>query len=126
MASVLVVDDQDVIRTMMGAFLRRYGFSVEVAESGTAALLALERRSFDLLITDLLMPDKAGLETIRETARRWPQMRIIAMSGLGGTESGLGQARQLGAHATVIKPFQTDELLNAIHGVLGTTRTDQE
>ncbi len=121
LGAVLVVDDDVGVRELVKAMLRLEGFEVDVAASGEAAMAALEHRPFDLVITDLLMPGRSGLETISGIRGRDSQLPILAISGGGriGAAECLHTARCLGANATLAKPFGHRELLSQVNGLLG-------
>ena len=120
MASILLVDDDEQLRTMLGEVLRRAGYEVQAACDGTEAIRLYRSHPTDLIITDLIMPEKEGLEMIRELRRDSPQVRIIAMSGGGrsGTTNCLKVAKALGAQQVLDKPFSHQEILQAIREVL--------
>ena len=119
--AVLVVDDDAGIRELVKAMLSLEGFEVAVAGSDEAAMATLDTRSFDLVITDLLMPWRSGLETISGIRGRDARLPILAISGGGriGVAECLHTARCLGANATLAKPFGHRELLSQVHGLLG-------
>lgn len=81
MPTILLVDDDDLLRDSLHQTLVRAGYAVEDAANGTAALEAYRRRLHDLVITDIVMPDKEGLETITTLCHLNPDVRIIAISG---------------------------------------------
>lgn len=120
MPRILVVDDDDQFRRMVQRTLERAGYEVDAAANGEEALTRFERRPADLVLTDLVMPEKEGLETIVALRRIWASPRIIAMSGggRGSPEEYLGAARVLGVSATLEKPFATRDLLAAVRRVL--------
>jgi len=121
MASILLVDDDEQLRTMLSVVLRRAGYAVRVAIDGIEASNFYRSHPTDLIITDLIMPEKEGLEMIRELRKDYPQARIIAMSGGGrtGTMNCLEVARAFGAQQVLEKPFPHQEMLEAIRRVLG-------
>jgi len=118
--SILVVDDEGPICTLVQIALERAGYAVEAVEDGFAASRKLRGQNYDLLITDLLMPDRDGLELIREARREYPGMRIIAMSGGGkvGREQYLKIAKGMGADAILTKPFLPRDLCDTVDHVL--------
>jgi DNA-binding response OmpR family regulator len=118
--SILVVDDEGPICTLVQIALEQAGYQVEAVEDGFKASRKLRGQNYDLLITDLLMPDRDGLELIREARRDYPGMRIIAMSGGGkvGREHYLKIAKGMGADATLAKPFLPRDLCDAVDHVL--------
>jgi len=117
-AKVLVADDDPAIRDLLAGILKENGYEVAVACDGLEAQKALPSGYFDLVITDLVMPNAEGLETIRKIRASYPGLKVIALSGaLGG--SLLGVAKLLGANATLHKPVGPDELLATVRKVLG-------
>jgi DNA-binding response OmpR family regulator len=93
---------------------------MEAANGRDALFLLHEQNNFDLAITDILMPEKEGLETILELKRHHRHIRILAMSGggLGSAQDYLIMAKELGADGTLKKPFIKDELLGAVENIL--------
>ena len=113
---VLVVDDNEDLRSTVQALLQADGFDVVVAADGEAAL-ALHRKSpADVVITDLFMPDKDGIETIIELRKLYPAVKIVAMSGWTSTQGSdyLQVAREIGAAVTLQKPFDPAELSRVV------------
>jgi len=121
MAKILLVDDDPDIRSLLKIMLTGQGHEVVEATDGTQALRQAEAEPFDLVLTDLIMPDKEGIETIMELRKKFPRIRIIAMSGggVGRQEDYLGLAGKLGAMRTLAKPFGIQELNEAVDAVLG-------
>jgi CheY-like chemotaxis protein len=121
MPRILLVDDDESFRPMLHETLERFGYEVVVAVNGLEALDRYRERPADLVLTDVIMPDKEGLETIRDIRREWPDAKIIAMSGGGRTtpENYLKMAQNLGAGEVLTKPFSNRDLLEAIQRVLG-------
>ncbi len=116
MALILVIDDEPEMRRLLRRILVGAGHRVIEAENGASGLRHLERERPDLVITDILMPDKDGIETIQEIRSAQAGMRIIAMTG-GGRYQGfeyLDIAKALGADALLSKPFRSAELLDAV------------
>lgn len=120
MSSILVVDDDASVRDVISEILRADGHTVTEAVNGHDALAQLNRQPFDLVITDLIMPEKEGLETIAEIRRRDTEVPIVAISGGGRIGPGdyLETSRFIGANATLAKPFARQELLTTIHDLL--------
>ena len=120
MTSILLVDDDEQLRTMLSVVLRRAGYEVQVAIDGIEASNFYRSHPADLLITDLIMPGKEGLEIIRELRKDYPQVKIIAMSGGGrtGPMNYLKVAKAFGAQEVLEKPFPHREILDAIRRVL--------
>lgn len=123
MIKILVIEDDSSFRNVLVQMLEKAGFEVSQAENGNQAIKYCETLKFDLVLTDIIMPDKEGLETIQELLGISPDMKIIAMSGGGrfGPNSYLPLAAKLGARKTLQKPFMRDELLSAIAEVLEET-----
>lgn len=117
MALVLVIDDNAQMRRLARRILSSAGHSVLEAEDGERGMVLLCKERPSLVITDLVMPNKEGLETIREIREISPELKVIAMSG-GDLGSGgklyLHLAEQLGADAILAKPFRASELLNTV------------
>jgi CheY-like chemotaxis protein len=116
MARVLVVDDESQMREVLRQALERRGHSVDQAGDGRQALQRLAEHQPDLVITDLVMPDMEGIETIQALRRKCPKMPIIAISGGGRVdpENYLSMAGQIGANRTFAKPFRLEEILTAV------------
>lgn len=122
MARVLVIDDDAALRAVMRRILERAGHSVTEAEDGSVALSLVDASRPDVVVTDLLMPEKEGIETILELRERFPDLAIVAVSGAeGGEEAGpLLDARMLGASATLRKPFAVDDFLRTVEELIPT------
>ena len=122
MARILIIDDDDHIRKMLRIMLENAGYNeVEDAENGYIGMKLIRKNPFDLVITDIVMPEKEGIETIMELRRDFPAVKIIAMSGGGkiGPETYLEMAGHLGAGKALAKPFQQAELFDAVRELLG-------
>ncbi len=118
--TILIVDDNQDILTFMQAALEHAGYQVSTALEGAQALAWQAEHRADLLITDIFMPGQDGIETLRESRARFPQTRIIVMSA--GGHSGrkldyLATAALIGANATLRKPFDVNQLLDAVRDV---------
>jgi len=119
MTRVLIIDDEEQFRSMLRQVLELSGYVVAEAGDGQQGLAILHQESADLVITDIIMPNKEGIETIFELKRDFPAVKIIAISG-GSRQGGyqyLDQARHAGADHTLVKPFDGDELLQAIEAL---------
>lgn len=128
MARILVADDEELVRASIAAVLRRAGHVVTLAEDGEDALAKFGPDRYDLVITDIVMPRMEGIETVRALRRLEPGVRIVAMSGSGGTDQGfyLKAATALGADATLQKPFRAGELRQMVEDVLATPKSPSE
>jgi len=113
---ILVVDDNEDLRTTIQALLQADGFEVSVAADGEAALLLHRAHPADVVVTDLFMPDKDGIETIIELKKLYPSVKIVAMSGWTSTQGSdyLQVAREIGAAVTLQKPFDPLELSRVV------------
>lgn len=120
MSQILVIDDEQQVRSMLKEILEDEGYDVFEAEDGDKGLRLCEDQSFDLVITDLIMPNKEGIETIRELRKNFPEIKVIAISGGGRVvpTTYLGHAQQFGAVRTFQKPIEFTELLDAIEEIL--------
>ncbi len=116
MPHILVVDDDDAIRFLLRAFLEAAGHEVREAADGDEALRALADAPADLVLCDMFMPRRDGLETLRELARSHPGLPVVAMSG--GARQGLLDvlpfADRLGAVDVLAKPFDRQTVLEAV------------
>lgn len=121
MAKILVVDDEKQIRDILMQFLTRAGHEVELAEDGVVAMQKYRASEFDLIITDLMMAKKNGLELIQEISREFGEIRVIAISGGVPTTPSdyyLSVAKLMGASKVLDKPFTKGELLAAVDTIL--------
>jgi CheY-like chemotaxis protein len=116
MAKILIIDDDKMVRTLISRMLSRGGHDVIEAADGAFGVELFQRHSPSLVITDLLMPEKEGFETIRELKGRAPHVPIVAISGRGLPY--LSMARKLGADQTLAKPFREGDLLAAVEKLL--------
>jgi DNA-binding response OmpR family regulator len=118
MPRILVIDDDEQLRGFLAEVLARAGYEVVCAEHGEEGVQCFKEQPFDLVITDLFMPEKEGCETIMELRGHAPQLRIIAMSGGFRRVDCLPIAKRLGAQMTLQKPVLKKELLDAVSEVL--------
>ena len=120
MANILVIDDEPRMIRVIGEILNKAGHEVVTAESGDEGIACIAKHAIDLVITDIIMPEKEGIETIGEIKQDHPDLPIIAISGgsLKGAGSYLETAAALGAAATLEKPFHSFELLQVVDEVL--------
>ena len=122
MAVILVIDDEQMLRRTLRVILERAGHTVVEAEDGDRGLAAFKAERPHLVLTDIIMPNREGAETIGEMRRLAPDLPIIAMSG-GGSRGGelfLTLAKRLGASATLSKPIRQAELVAAVEACLKT------
>ena len=118
---VLIVDDDEQIRVLLQQMMEWAGFDVLVAENGKIAMQMQSRQPADLVITDLIMPEQEGLETISWLKKDYPGIKIIAISGGGriGPEAYLPAALELGADLVFSKPFDVQEVVDSVKNLLG-------
>lgn len=121
MPSVLIVDDDDQIRRLLRSTLEQAGYQVSEGRSGREGLLRYRSAPADVVVMDILMPDKDGLEAIIELRRESPDAKVIAITG-GSTKMNvpdfLDVAKVLGASRTLHKPFPMAEFLAAVEAEL--------
>ena len=118
MPKVLVIDDSLTVLSTVESVLAEAGYQVQSCDSGRRAIGLLERTAFDLILTDIYMPELDGLEILRVMRHAWPHLPVIAMSGRTGRLSMLRTAKMLGACRLLRKPFSAAELLGAVKSVL--------
>jgi DNA-binding response OmpR family regulator len=115
-AQILLVDDDTPFREMLSAALCKRGHVVVSAKDGTEGLSLFAEMTFDLVITDIIMPDMEGIGMMLEMRRKMPGQQVLAISGGGriAAESFLEAARRLGARVVLEKPFNIAALLAAL------------
>ena len=120
MAHILVIDDEVQIREVLRTVLERVGYSVTEAADGNEGLQIFAEGAIDLVVTDIIMPEKGGIDTIMDLRRDFPEAKIIAISGGGmcGDVSYLDMAMGVGADRAIGKPFVLDEFLEAVETLL--------
>ena len=116
--TILVIDDEENIRELVRAILENAGYTVLDAADGEAGLETARSNQVDLIITDLIMPGKEGIETITELRREQPHLKILAISGAVDSATYLHLADHLGADETLGKPFQVSELVETVGRLL--------
>jgi DNA-binding response OmpR family regulator len=124
MAKILLVDDDPLVRTSLADVLSESGHQVAEAVDGDDGLSALARESFDLVVLDILMPGREGLETIREIRKQWTTLPVLAISGGGRNRwcDFLRMATEFGANETLAKPFLSHEFVACVARLLGAPR----
>jgi response regulator RpfG family c-di-GMP phosphodiesterase len=110
---LLVVDDEKVIREILADFLSMEGFWVRTAEDGAAALVELSRTHYDLVLSDLKMPNMGGLELLESIAKHMPNVVTVIMTGFGTVETAI-DAMKRGAYDYILKPFKVEEVVHTI------------
>jgi DNA-binding NtrC family response regulator len=131
MARILVIDDEQYIRTALREVLEREGFEVSAAGDGKKGLELLENEGADLVITDIIMPGIDGVATLERIKKAYPDLPVIVISGGGNvapmeyepgaisTSAYLASAAKAGASCTLTKPFNRQELVSAVTNLLG-------
>jgi DNA-binding response OmpR family regulator len=117
MAVILIIDDDRQMRRLFARILERAGHTVHQAEDGRGGIALFHKERPALVISDIVMPDMEGIETIRTLRRDEPIVPIIAISG-GSEPDYLRAAIKLGATASLQKPFAPDELLSLVEALL--------
>ena len=120
MATILIVDDDPLVLAALGDLLESEGYAVLTASSGKTGLRLYREKAPDLVITDVLMPDMDGIETITEIRRLAPSQSILAISGGGriGNLHFLKTARNLLDVQTIAKPIRREQFLKSVAGAL--------
>jgi PAS domain S-box-containing protein len=116
-ARILIVDDEDAVRAMLQQTLAEAGYHVHAAGDGREAMRLVAAQPFDLVLTDLVMPEQEGIETIRRLHRDYPALRIVAISGAMDAVY-LKTAELLGAHVALRKPLDAKGLLRTVRELL--------
>jgi len=113
---ILVIDDDDLVRLTLAKLLQKQGGSVLEAKNGAVGIEIFKKNTPHIVLTDMLMPEKEGLETISELKSIQPSIKIIAMSSGGASHnmSFLQLAQRIGADKTISKPIKPDELIKTI------------
>ena len=121
MARIVVIDDQEPIRRIVRRALENDGHEVFEASDGEVGMALLEQEPADVVITDIFMPGMDGIQTLRAIRKRFPAIKVIAMSG--GDSTGLLDLRHdaelLGAMKSIQKPFSARDIVEVVRSVLG-------
>ena len=128
MERILIIDDEQQIRSMLRLMLERDGYEVVEASDGIEGISAYRQKPADLIITDLIMPNKDGIGMIIELQKEFPDVKIISMSGggLNKPDGYLKGAKKLGAACTLTKPIDREKLLRAVKNVIKGTTSELE
>ena len=120
MARILIIDDEPQIRSMLKLMLERGGYEVVEAPDGVEGIKVYRQNPADLIITDLIMPNKDGIGMIIDLKKEFPDVKIIAMSGggLNKPDGYLKGAKKLGAACTLTKPIDREKMLQAVRDIL--------
>ena len=117
--TILVIEDEEDIREFLVTVFQQAGYTVIEASNGKAGMKAVRESAVDIVVTDIVMPDQEGMETIRAIRSANPGIKIIAISGAVNKELYLKVAGGLGADASLKKPFQSDAILKTVEQVTG-------
>ena len=115
--TILILDDEPVIRDVLRTVLGKAGFASVEADSAAAGLDRLSRESIDLLLLDLMLPDRPGLEVLSEVRQRWPELPVVVITAYSSVESAIA-AMRLGAYHYLPKPFRNDEVVHVARQAL--------
>lgn len=113
MKKVLVIDDEAIVRISSERTLTPEGYEVRLASSGREGIEILEKESFGLILLDLKMPDMDGIAVLKVIMERWPETKVIIVTGYSTVETAV-QALRLGAYNHIEKPFIPDALIAAV------------
>ena len=114
---ILVVDDEDIVRTSCSRTLSPEGYEVSLAKNGFEGLKMASEERFDLVLTDLKMPDMDGIEVLRIIKEKWPETAVIIVTGYQTVDTAV-KAIKLGAYDYIEKPFTPDALIAAVKEAL--------
>jgi len=118
--SILLIDDDDDFRSMLKKLLEKNGYGVYDAPNGMDGMEIIGKVKIDLVVTDIIMPDMDGIETIMKIRSLYPDTKMIAISGGGriGPTDYLNAAKALGASGILTKPFPNEEFLGQVSALL--------
>ena len=117
--SILIIDDDSYVRNSLKQVLEFHGYKVYEARNGKEGIEAYRRINTDIVLTDIYMPDKDGLETLREIKKEFPDAKIIVMSGFYQSNMDFFEvARSLGAIVCINKPFTADDIIEVVDSTL--------
>jgi len=131
MGSILIIDDEEDIRDALQMVLESSGYSVKVASDGNEGVELQRKEPAEAIITDIIMPGKDGVSTIKVLREEFPGVKIIAISGGGGVEQAMYKpgaikttayllaAKEAGADLILSKPFSSQDMVEAVDGLLG-------
>ncbi len=125
MGSVLIIDDEAAIRESLETLLEMEGYAVDSADSGELGLARIGERSFDLVLLDLALPDRNGMELLAEIHAQDPQLSIIMITAYGTVENAV-RAMQVGAANFIQKPWDNEKLLADVHAAIARHRAEEE
>lgn len=112
-AKILVIDDEDIVRTSCSRALAPEGYEVKLAKNGLEGMNMIKGEKFDVVLTDLKMPDMDGIEVLRKIKEEWPGVEVIIITGYQTVDTAV-KSIKLGAFDYIEKPFTPDALIAAI------------
>ncbi|MCP9446659.1 MAG: response regulator [Nitrospira sp.] len=118
MASILIVDDEEPIRTFLRRVLEQDGHTVREATNGAVALELYRKDPADLVITDIVMPERDGIDVLLDLTREFLDAKVIAMTGASGDQHMLRVAKLFGARKVIKKPFAVEEIRRLVRFTL--------
>lgn len=121
---ILVIDDEDIVRRSCSRTLSPLGYEVRLTQSSLDGLRMIDKEKFDLVLTDIKMPDMDGIEVLKQVRDKFPEMKVIIMTGYQSVENAL-KSVQLGAFDYIEKPFSPDALISSVSKALGGRKGDQ-
>lgn len=121
---ILVIDDEEIVRRSCSRTLSPLGYDVSLTQSSLDGLKMIDNEEFDLVLTDIKMPDMDGIEVLKQVREKFPEMKVIIMTGYQTVENAV-KSVQLGAFDYIEKPFSPDELISSVSKALGRTKGDQ-
>jgi len=116
-SKILVVDDEDALRTVLSGELVSEGYDVRTAADGDDAISNLEKESFDLVLLDIKMPRMNGFEVLKFVKEKYPRTRVVMLTGFADLKNAI-ESKKLGAEDFVSKPYDLVDLLTTIERVL--------
>jgi DNA-binding NtrC family response regulator len=114
---ILVVDDEDALRTVLSAELEGEGYKVSSAADGSEAISALKSQTFDLILLDIKMPNVDGFEVLKYVKENHPSTKVIMLTGFADLKNAI-ESKKLGAEDFVSKPYDLVDLLTTVERVL--------
>lgn len=120
---ILVIDDEDIVRKSCSRTLSPLGYEVRLSQSSLDGLRMMDEERFDLVLTDIKMPDLDGIEVLKQVREKFPNMKVIIMTGYQSVENAL-KSVQLGAFDYLEKPFAPHALISSVSKALGARRDD--
>ena len=118
--TILIIDDDPTMRQTIRTILEEENCHIAEAHDGQHALKFLQSKPVDMIIVDIIMPEKDGIEVIIETTEKYPHIKILSLSGGGliDADAHLHTAQELGADQTLVKPFKNNDLIDKVHLLL--------